>query len=138
MKSKPKHRANRYESITVAEHLKRMEPHLRSIVREARRAVRQAAPMAREQPYQSKPPRAKSSLWKIARYVVGDADVVGIALSSVHAVLYFYRGAELDDGSGLLDGGGKSMRFIRLTTPRDALRPEVRRMLQRAFSAAVQ
>ena len=94
--------------------------------------------MAREQPYQSKPPRAKSSLWKIARYVVGDADVVGIALSSVHAVLYFYRGAELDDGSGLLDGGGKSMRFIRLTTPRDALRPEVRRMLQRAFSAAVQ
>jgi hypothetical protein len=59
--------------------------------------------------------------------------VVGIGTFPSHASLFFYRGRELDDGSGLLQGGGKEMRFITLRTPADAERPAVKRMLQKAF-----
>ncbi len=121
---------------SVAVHLKQMSPPVRAIVAEARRVIRAVAPKASERPYESKPPRSKSALWKIARYSLGDADVAGIGAASTHVLLYFHRGAELDDGSGLLEGGGKTMRSIRLATPRDAARPEVKRMLRKAFQLA--
>jgi hypothetical protein len=60
--------------------------------------------------------------------------VLGIGTFSDHSTLFFYRGRELDDGSGLLQGGGKEARFITLHTPSDAGRPEVMRMVQRAFT----
>jgi hypothetical protein len=121
---------------SVADHLKQMAAPLRATVAAARRAVRAAAPKAKEHPYESKPPRSKSALWKIARYSLGDADVAGIGASSTHVLLYFHRGAELDDGSGLLEGGGKTMRSIRLDAPRDASRPQVKQMLRKAFQLA--
>jgi uncharacterized protein YdhG (YjbR/CyaY superfamily) len=123
---------------SVADHLKQMTAPVRATVSAARRAVRAAAPKASEHPYESKPPRSKSALWKIARYSLGDADVAGIGASSTHVLLYFYRGTELDDGSGLLEGGGKTMRSIRLDTPREASRPEVKRMLRKAFELTSQ
>ncbi len=49
------------------------------------------------------------------------------------ASLYFYRGRELDDGSGLLEGGGKAMRFIRLRTPADAESAATKQLLRKAF-----
>jgi uncharacterized protein YdhG (YjbR/CyaY superfamily) len=121
---------------SVADHLKHMPAPLRVIAAAARRAVRAAAPKASEHPYQSNPPRSRSALWKIARYSLGDADVAGIGASSSHVLLYLHRGAELDDGSGLLEGGGKTMRSIRLNAPRDASRPEVKTMLRKAFELA--
>jgi uncharacterized protein YdhG (YjbR/CyaY superfamily) len=121
---------------SVADHLKLMAPQMRATVVAARRAVRAAAPTASEQPYQSKPPRSKSALWKIARYSLGGADVAGIGASSTHVLLYLHQGTELDDGSGLLEGAGKTMRSIRLNTPRDAKRPQVKRMLRKAFQLA--
>lgn len=123
---------------SVTDHVKRMVPPVRATVDAARRAVRAAAPTASERPYESKPPRSKSALWKIARYSLGDVDVAGIGASSTHVLLYFYRGTELDDGGGLLEGGGKAMRSIRLDTPRDAARREVTRMLRKAFQLASQ
>jgi hypothetical protein len=110
-----------------------MTPAVRSTVNAARRAVRAAAPAATEIAYQSEPPRSNRAMWKIARYVLDDTEVAGIGTSSTCVHLYFYRGAELDDGSGLLVGGGKTMRSIRLEAPPDAARPEVRRLLRRAF-----
>lgn len=118
---------------SVADHLESMVPTLRAMVTAARKAVRAAAPKAVEIAYQGKPPRSSRAWWKIARYQLGGADVVGISAFSTRCALYFYRGAELDDRSGLLEGGGKGMRFIRLSAPSDAARPEVRRMLRRAF-----
>ncbi len=120
----------------VADHLKLMPAPVRATVEAARRAVRAAAPKASEHPYESKPPRSKSALWKIARYSLDDADVAGIGASSTHVLLFFHRGAELDDGSGLLLGGGKTMRSIKLDTPRDASRPDVKRALRKAFQLA--
>jgi hypothetical protein len=122
--------------FSMADHLRLIAPALRSTAGAARREVRAAAPAANERPYQSGPPRSKGAVWKIARYCLGDEEVAGIGMSSTHVLLYFYRGVELDEGSGLLEGDGKIMRSIRLRTPAEAARPEVKRMLRKAFQLA--
>lgn len=72
-------------------------------------------------------------MWKIVRYALDGVNVVAIGTFPTHATLFFYRGRELEDGSGLLEGGGKDLRFIRLRTPADAARPAVKRMVRKAF-----
>jgi len=120
--------------ITVAEQLKRIPSAVRPTVQAARRTVKALAPKATEIAYQSQPPRSKSALWKIVRYVTRDEPVVGIGTSPTYATLYFYRGREIDDPSGLLEGSGKDMRFTRLRTPADVARPGVRRLVRKAFA----
>ena len=123
------------EVITVAEHVRRIPPAVRPMVRAARRAVKAAAPRAREVAYQSRPPRSKSAMWKLVRYMVSDEYVVGIGTFATYATMFFPRGRELDDGSGLLEGSGKDARFIRLRAPKDAAQPAVRRVLRNAFAS---
>jgi hypothetical protein len=118
---------------TVSDHLRRIPPAVRPIVQAARRAVKEAAPDAKEVAYQSRPPRSKSSMWKLVRYSVGDEYVLGIGTFATYATLFFKRGRELDDGSGLLEGSGKDARFTRLRTPSDATQPALRRVLRKAF-----
>ena len=120
--------------ITVSEHLARIPPAVRPIVQAARRAVKAAAPHAKEVAYQSKPPGSKSAMWKLVRYAVGDQYVVGIGTFSTYAAVFFTRGRELDDGSGLLEGSGKDARFTRLREPADAAQPALRRVLRKAFA----
>jgi hypothetical protein len=119
--------------LTMTDHLRLTPPTIRATALAARKAVREAAPAATEIAYQSKPPRLKGAMWKLARYVVGDTDVAGIGVTATHVHVYFYRGAELDDGSGLLTGRGKTMRSVKVSTPRDAASPELKRLLRRAF-----
>jgi len=59
--------------------------------------------------------------------------VAGIGTFPTTVSLFFRRGGELDDESGLLEGTGTA-RFIRLRTPADAKRPAVRRLLRKAFT----
>ncbi len=106
---------------------------MRSTLQAARKSVKAVAPGAVEVAYQGAAPRSKTFMWKIARYAVDGANVVGIGTYPGHSNLFFYRGRELDDGSGLLEGGGKEMRSITLRAPADATRPEVKRMLKKAF-----
>lgn len=122
--------------VTIKDHLARMAPSLRATVQSARSAVRAAAPAAREVACQSKPPRSKRPMWKIARYFVGETEFAAIGTFATHAHLYFRRGTELEDGSGALEGSGKTLRSIRLDTPLDASRPEVRRIIRRACQLA--
>jgi hypothetical protein len=124
------------KAITVADHLELMAPVLRATVQAARKAVRAAAPAAREVACQTRPPRSRRPMWKIARYFLGDTEVAAIGTFSTHAHLYFQRGTELEDSAGLLEGGGKALRSIRLNAPPDAARPEVKRILRRAFQLA--
>ena len=119
--------------IPLPEQLTKLTPGVRSIVQAARRTVKAAAPGAAEIVSQSQPPRSSSYMWKMVRYAVGGRNVVGIGAFRAHAAVFFYRGRELDDGSGLLQGGGKEARFITLRTPADAERPAVTRMLRKAF-----
>ena len=120
--------------ITVAEQTKRIPSAVRPTVQAARRTVKAIAPNAKEIAYQSEPPRSMSTLWKIVRFTVDDEPVVGIGTFPRYATLYFYRGREIDDASGLLEGSGKDMRFTRLRTPADAAQPTVRRLVRKAFA----
>ena len=120
--------------ITVAAQVKRIPSAVRPTVQAARRTVKAIAPKAKEIAYQSEPPRSKSALWKIVRYAVNEEPVVGIGTFPAYATLYFYRGREIDDASGLLEGSGKNMRFTRLRAPADAARPDVRRLVRKAFA----
>jgi hypothetical protein len=121
--------------ITVSEHLKSIPPAVRPIVQAARRAVKAAAPRAKEIAYQSRPPRSNRSMWKLVRYAVGDDYVVAIGTFPTYATMFFPSGRELDDGSGLLEGSGKDARFIRLREPSDAAQPALRRVLRKSFAA---
>lgn len=106
---------------------------VRSTVRAAVHAVREAAPQLDEIACDMARPASKSMIWKLVRYRTGDGDVAGIGTHGSDVYLYFQRGRELDDGSGLLEGGGKTMRFVRLASPADASKAGVRRLLRRAF-----
>ena len=122
--------------ITVSEHLKKIPAAVRPTVQAARRMVKAAAPRAKELPYQSRPPRSSRAMYKIIRYAVDDEFIVAIGRFPTYATLFFGRGRELDDGSGLLHGSGKDSRFIRLASPADVERPAVKRLVRRAFALA--
>lgn len=128
------HRMSDRDAITVAQQMQKIPRAVRPIVQAARRAVKAAAPQAKEVAYQSQPPRSTSAMWKLARYVVEDEYVAGIGTFNTYAALFFTRGREIDDGSGLLQGSGKDARFLRLREPKDADQPAVRRVLRKAFA----
>jgi Domain of unknown function (DU1801) len=119
--------------IPLSDHLSKIPPTVRPTVKAAIRTVREVTPKANEITYRSQPPRSTRAMWKIVRYAVDGANVVGIGTFPSHATLFFYRGRELDDGSGLLQGGGKNLRFITLRAPADAERPVVKRLVRKAF-----
>jgi hypothetical protein len=119
--------------IPLSEHLKNVPPNVRPTVKAAIKTVREAAPKADEITYRSRPPRSSSAMWKLVRYAVGGENVVGIGTFTNHSTLFFYRGRELDDGSGLLHGSGKDSRFVTLRGPADAEGAPVKRLVRRAF-----
>ena len=122
--------------VSVSEQFKLVTPAVRPIVLAARKLIRDIAPSAQEITSQSKPPRAKTYMWKIVRYAVDGEDVVGIGTFTKHSALIFYRGRELDDGTGLLEGSGRDSRFITLREPADLAQPAVKRIVQKAFKLA--
>jgi len=123
----------RTDEISLSEQLKKIPPRTRPTVKAAMATVKQVAPKAEEIAYRSEAPRSKSAMWKIVRYAAGGANVVGVGTFTDHATLWFYRGRELDDGSGLLQGSGKDSRFLTLRGPADAARPAVKGLVRKAF-----
>jgi hypothetical protein len=119
--------------FSLSEQLKRVPSTVRPTVKAAIKTVKEIAPKANEITYRSQPPRSSSAMWKIVRYSVEGANVVGIGTFPNHSTMFFYRGRELDDGSGLLQGSGKDARFITLRTAADAERQVVKRLVRKAF-----
>ncbi len=111
----------------------KVPPGVRPTVEAARRTVTAIAPKAEEIAYRGGPPRSRSYMWKLVRYTVDGANVLGIGTFATHSTLFFYRGRELDDGSGLLQGSGKDSRFVALRDPADAEKPAVKRLVRKAF-----
>jgi hypothetical protein len=106
----------------------------RPIVQAARRTVKTVAPRAREVAYQMSKPRSSRMMWKLLRYAASDDYVLAIGTLPRYATMFFYRGRELDDRSGLLDGSGKDTRFVRLRSRADAARPEIKKLVRDAFA----
>jgi len=122
--------------VSLSVQLKRIPSNVRPIVKAALKTVKEAAPGADEIAYRSQPPRSKSAMWKLVRYAVDGVNVVGVGTFTDHSTIFFYRGRELDDGGGLLQGGGKDARFVTLRSPDDAQRPAVKRLVRKAFKLA--
>jgi hypothetical protein len=101
----------------------------------ARRAVKTAAPDAVEVGCRMAQPRSKSMMWKLCRYArEGEVGyVVAIGVFASYASIFFARGVELDDGSGILEGSGRQLRYVTLRTPADAERATVKRAVRKAF-----
>ena len=60
-----------------------------------------------------------------------------IAVYSQHVNLGFNDGATLDDPKGILQGSGNQIRHIKIKTPEDIKRPEVRAYIRRARKKAL-
>jgi uncharacterized protein DUF1801 len=116
--------------------VKEVPPAVRPIVQAAIRTIRDVAPEAEEIAYDMAAPRSKSMVWKLVRFAVDGENVVGVGTLTAHSMIFFYRGRELDDGTGLLQGGGKEMRFVKLTSPADADAANVKKMVRKAFKLA--
>ena len=123
----------RAAEISLSEQIRRIPPAVRPTVEAAIGTIKAVAPTANEITYRSQLPRSSRTMWKIVRYAVDGANVVGVGAFPSHATLFFYRGRELDDGSGLLQGGGKDSRFITLRAPADTERAVVKRLVRKAF-----
>jgi hypothetical protein len=119
--------------IPLSEQLKNVPTNVRPTVNAAIKTVKEAAPKADEITYRSGPPRSSSAMWKLVRYSVGGANVVGVGTFTNHSTLFFYRGRELEDNSGLLQGTGKDSRYVTLRGPADAGQPAVKRLVRQAF-----
>ncbi len=120
---------------SLATQLRTLPASVRAIVQAARRAVKAAAPAAIEVSCQMAQPRSKSMMWKLCQYAKEGEDgyVVAIGAYTSHASIFFARGVELDDGSGVLEGSGKQLRYVTLRTPADAERATVKRAVRDAF-----
>ena len=112
---------------------KTLPPKVQPIVRAAIKSVEEVAPQATEVPYKMGRPQSKSMMWKLVRYAVDGKNVVGIGTFTEHSAMFFYRGRELDEGNGLLQGSGKDTRFVTLRTPSEASSAKVKALLRKAF-----
>lgn len=122
-----------FAKIALSDNLGKIPTTTRPTVEAAIRTVKEIAPKADEISYQSRQPSSSSMMWKLVRYATGGASVVGIGTFTNHAAMFFYRGREIDDGSGLLQGSGKDSRYITLRTPADAEGPAVKQLVKKAF-----
>jgi hypothetical protein len=61
--------------------------------------------------------------------------VCTLLLSKTGVKLGLYRGSELPDPAGLLQGAGKVHRHVQLRSPADLERPELKRLLAAALAA---
>ena len=88
--------------IPVEEFIRKASPAIRPVLRELRQLVREQLPEATEEIKWGRP---VYSMKHIVCYLAAAGD---------HANLGFYRGIELEDPNGLLEGTGKKLRHIKV------------------------
>ena len=111
--------------IPVAEYVRHVPADLRPTLQAARKTIKGIAPNATETAWRT---------WPI-RYRQGDLYVVAVGNYPRWISVFFFRGGELEDPDGILEGSGRLMRHIKLRDPKEASRPAVKRMIRQAFRA---
>lgn len=111
----------RHRSVTEVEaFIRQAPPALRRLLRELRSLVREELPEASEQIKWGRP---VYTLHRIVCYLAAAED---------HVRLGFYRGVELDDPAGLLEGDRKKLRHLKVRRPQDIRRRQFIRLLAQA------
>jgi hypothetical protein len=64
---------------------------------------------------------------------VGQGNIVAVAPHSEHVNLQFYRGANLPDPAGVLEGTGKVLRHVKLRFVKELKTPAVKGLLRAAW-----
>ena len=128
---------SRVRTLSLSDHLAKIPAGVRPIVEAASKTVRAVAPGAEEIACPTQKPRSPSMMWKLVRYAVGGEAVVTIGTFTKHASMFFARGSEIEDPHGLLEGTGKSLRYITLRAPADAKGAAVKDILRKAFALGV-
>jgi hypothetical protein len=122
------------KQVSRSEQIRKIPVATRPIVEAAIKLVNEIAPKAEEITYSmERPPEGSAMMWKIVRYAVDGENVVGVGTFSRHATIFFYRGRELDDATGLLQGTGKNSQFVTLRSPAEAEQPAVMKLVRQAF-----
>lgn len=89
---------------TIDDYVKRLGGWKREVVEAVRELVAEAAPAAEETMKWNQP------TWEI------EEPICYVKPYSKHANVGFYRGTELSDPEGLLEGAGKGMRHVKVTS----------------------
>lgn len=109
-------------SKAVADYLARLSAPQQEIACSLRALVHRAAPTL-----------AETMKWKLPCYT-GQGNVCSIIAYADHVNLAFFRGAELADPDGLLEGTGQGMRHVKVRTvkgmPKQAIRTLIREAAQ--------
>ena len=109
--------------------LKGYSPQVREIAVKAREVILSVVPDATEKVYPG---------WKVIQYAIGaDMKSVFAAISPQRerVNLGLAKGVDLPDPDGLLEGDGKDIRHVKLTSPEAAGAPAVRELVRGALQA---
>jgi hypothetical protein len=109
--------------------LKGYPPPVREIAVKAREAILSVMPGATEKVYPG---------WKVIQYAVGaDMKAVFAVISPQRerVNLGLANGVDLEDPDGLLEGDGKAIRHVKLTSPEAASAPALRELVRGALQA---
>ncbi len=106
---------------SVERYILAQRPQHRPLLRLLRKVVRDALPGAGEE-----------LRWGQPCYLVGGEKVACLSVIGDHVTLGFFRGAEVDDARGVLEGSGEGMRHITVGVPSDVKRREFTILLRQA------
>jgi hypothetical protein len=120
-------------SQQVEAFLKKYTPQVASQLRAARRLIRRVVPRGFELVYDN----YNALAFGFSPTVKASAAVVSIVAYPKWVTLFFLKGADLPDPSGLLQGSGSRVRSIRLSAPRDITTTPVAELIDAALRQAV-
>ncbi len=105
---------------TVDDHIAGLPPLQKEIASALRQIIRKTVPAL-----------AETIKWGMPCYV-GTGNVCSIMAFQSHVNLAFFRGVELTDQDGLLEGTGKGMRHIKIRSRQDIRRAAISTLVKQA------
>lgn len=120
------------DKTNVDDLLRAYSPEVRNLALAVREQIRAMLPYFNEKVYPG---------WKVILCSVDGSMKRGVCAVSPqrHYVnLIFYRGADIDDPDGILEGTGKKVRHIKITDAAQIRKPEIRRLIKAAAGLAEQ
>jgi hypothetical protein len=116
----------RARSVTsVDEYLELLDDPQAEVVARLREIVRGRYPQLRE-----------DIKWHVPVYSLDTTPIVGIEGFKAHVNLKFFRGAELEDRDGILQGTGKGVRHARFRSPEGVEEDKIRPLIDEALGRA--